>query len=98
MPSYAANKEVTVAQSADVSIAKSDSKDPVNPGEAFTYTLTVSNTGPCSAPVRPAATTVPWQLTVTGETPSAGSCSASSGNSVDCTRASLAKNGPWTIT
>ena len=36
----------TVVRSANLSITKTDSADPVVPGQAFTYTLTVANGGP----------------------------------------------------
>jgi len=39
----------TQVLSADLSVTKIDSKDPVSPGEEFTYTLTVSNAGPSDA-------------------------------------------------
>ena len=38
-----------VTPSADLSIAKSDSADPVLPGDSLTYTVTVSNAGPSAA-------------------------------------------------
>ena len=37
------------SQSADLSIAKADSPDPVLPGGTLTYTLTVSNAGPAAS-------------------------------------------------
>jgi uncharacterized repeat protein (TIGR01451 family) len=39
----------TVATSADLSVAKVDSPDPVNAGANLTYTITVTNAGPSSA-------------------------------------------------
>src|SRR5204863_5126068 len=44
-----ANEATTVATSADVSITKSDSPDPVTAGTDLTYTLTVKNAGPSFA-------------------------------------------------
>ncbi len=38
-----------VTPSADLSIAKADSADPVLPGNSLTYTVTVSNAGPSAA-------------------------------------------------
>ena len=56
----------TVTRSADLSIAKTDSADPVIPGQAFTYTLTVTNAGPSNATALTVSDTVPPQFTVTG--------------------------------
>ena len=41
--------ETTDINGADLSIAKADSADPVNPGDDFTYTITVTNQGPLDA-------------------------------------------------
>lgn len=45
-PSLVLQQVVSAAESADLAIDKTDSKDPVKPGSKLTYTLTVSNLGP----------------------------------------------------
>ena len=45
----AATDTDTVTRSADLSIVKIDSADPVVPGQSFTYTLTATNDGPSNA-------------------------------------------------
>src|SRR5207248_2990725 len=54
----------TVNTSADLSITKSDSADPVDPGQAFDYTLTVHNAGQSDASGINVTDTVPSQFTV----------------------------------
>ena len=74
----AANNSATdtdsVTASADLSITKTDSADPVTPGQAFTYTITVTNNGPSDSANVQVSDTVPAQFTVTNVSP-AGSCS-----------------------
>lgn len=41
--------DTTVVQSADLSVTKTASPDPVRPGELLTYTITVANAGPGTA-------------------------------------------------
>ena len=53
----------TVPQ-ANLSITKTDSTDPVNPGASFNYTLTVNNAGPSTATSLVVSDTVPSQYTV----------------------------------
>ena len=97
----AANNSATdtdsVARSADLSIAKSDSADPVIPGQAFTYTLTVTNNGPADAATLTVSDTVPAQFTVTNVTSPSGAC-GHAGNVVTCTQPTLAAAGTWVIT
>jgi uncharacterized repeat protein (TIGR01451 family) len=81
----------------DLSIAKTDSADPVLPGDAFTYTIAVTNAGPADAPSVTLTDTVPSPLTVSGAaTAGAGSCSVA-GNTVTCTIAPLPAGATWTI-
>ncbi|MEO8424081.1 MAG: hypothetical protein ABI595_09240, partial [Actinomycetota bacterium] len=86
-----------VTTSADLSIAKTDSVDPVIPGQAFTYTITVTNNGPSDSATLTVSDTVPAQFTVTNVTSPAGSCN-NAGNVVTCTRATFAAPGSWVIT
>ena len=87
----------TVVRSANLSIAKTDSADPVVPGQAFTYTLTVANSGPSDAATLTVSDTVPAQFTVTSVTSPAGSCGFA-GQVVTCTRPSLVNAATWVIT
>ena len=41
--------EIPVVPKVDLAVDKIDSKDPVKPGETFTYTVTVANNGPSNA-------------------------------------------------
>ena len=76
---------------------KIDSADPVVPGQAFTYTLTVTNNGPSDAATVQVSDTVPAQFTVTNVTSPSGSC-GHVGNAVTCTRPTLAAAASWVIT
>jgi uncharacterized repeat protein (TIGR01451 family) len=64
---------------ADMSIAKSDSPDPVGPGQNLTYHLTVANNGVAAGPSTTSGVTVtdtlPAGVTLVSKTPSTGSCS-----------------------
>jgi uncharacterized repeat protein (TIGR01451 family) len=64
---------------ADMSIAKSDSPDPVAPGQNITYHLTVTNNGVASGPSTTSGVTVtdtlPAGVTLVSANPSTGSCS-----------------------
>ena len=86
-----------VTRSADLSITKTDSADPVNPGQAFTYTLTVTNNGPSDAATLTVSDTVPAQFTVTNVTSPAGAC-GHAGNVVTCTRPTFVNLATWVIT
>jgi len=52
-----------VTRSADLSITKADSPDPVTTGTTLQYTLTVNNGGPCAAPNALVTDTFPSQFT-----------------------------------
>jgi uncharacterized repeat protein (TIGR01451 family) len=69
----------TVNTSADLSIVKSDSPDPVAAGQSLTYTLAVANAGPSNANAVVVTDTLPAGVTYVSETPSQGSCSQASG-------------------
>ncbi len=87
----------TVVRSANLSITKTDSADPVVPGQAFTYSLTVANSGPSDAATLSVSDTVPAQFTVTNVTSPAGSCGFA-GQVVTCTRPTLVNAATWVIT
>ena len=43
------SQDTTIVPSADLSIVKTDSADPVNPDTSFDYTIVVTNNGPSDA-------------------------------------------------
>ena len=81
----------------DLSIVKTDSADPVEPGDSFSYSIVVSNAGPDAAPNVVVTDPVPPAFTVTGVSSPQGSCTDTA-NVVSCTLASLAAGSTWTIT
>jgi len=91
-----ASEDTVVSIAADLEIVKTDSADPLQPGDAFGYTLTVTNHGPADATAVHIADLVPSGLTVTGVTSTSGTCGAV-GNVVDCTLASLPNGATWTV-
>jgi uncharacterized repeat protein (TIGR01451 family) len=87
----------TVIASADLSIAKTDSKDPVKPGAKLDYTLVVSNLGPNAAQNLTLVDTLDRNTTyVSVSAPIGWTCRYATGK-VTCTSASLASRGSATI-
>jgi uncharacterized repeat protein (TIGR01451 family) len=84
-----ASAQTTVDPAADLSVTKSDSPDPVLAGQLLTYTLSVHNAGPSSAPAVTLSDTLPSGVTFESATPTQGSCSES-GGTVTCGLGSLA--------
>ncbi len=82
--------------SADLSITKTDSPDPVLVGQNLTYTITVTNNGPTSAAAVTVTDTLPGGVTFVSATPSQGTCSGTS--TVTCNLGSLAFPGSATVT
>ena len=93
------SQDTTIVPSADLSIVKTDSADPVNPGTSFDYTIVVTNNGPSGAANLTVTDSIPApaSFSITGITQSAGLC-GSAVNDVTCTLASLASGATWTIT
>ncbi|HET7844277.1 MAG TPA: Calx-beta domain-containing protein, partial [Xanthomonadales bacterium] len=92
----------TVATSADLSIAKVDTPDPVNAGANITYTITATNAGPSNAANAAIADTLPAGTTfVSLASPGGWSCTTpavGSGGTVNCTNTSFAPgNGVFTL-
>jgi uncharacterized repeat protein (TIGR01451 family) len=84
----------TVSASADLSVTKVDTPDPVNAGANLTYTIPVTNAGPSNAASVSLDDTLPMGTTfVSLPTPSGWSCPTlppvGSGGSVSCNSASL---------
>src|SRR4029078_13580130 len=84
--------------SADVSVTKTDSAGPVNPGDGYSYDLVVTNNGPDAASNVALSATGPASLSVDTLDDGGGDCSATSGNSVSCSMGSLANGATWTVT
>lgn len=75
-------------QQADLTISLADSPDPVNAGEALSYTVTVSNNGPHVAQGVNVTLQLPTGVVFQSATGMGWSC-AQSGGVVTCSRASL---------
>ncbi len=85
--------QVTLVPSADLSVSKSDSPDPVTPGSSLTYTITVTNAGPSSAPVATLSDSLPAGTTFMAlAAPGGWSCSTpavGANGMVSCNAASM---------
>ena len=84
------------APSADLSVSK-DGPAQVNEGQAFSYTLTVTNDGPDEATNVAVVDTLPAGVEFVGATGAGWSCGLSNGT-VTCTRPSLAAGASAAIT
>ena len=82
---------------ADLSIAKTDSPDPVTAGSNLTYTVTVTNNGGATATAVTMTDTLPGGVTFVTSTPSQGSCSES-GGIVNCSLGDLSNGANATVT
>ena len=81
---------------ADLSLIKNDDTDPATIGAPFRYTLTVSNTGPDTAPEVIVTETVPPEMSVGVATPSRGTCTGS--RELICQLGSLEEGATATVT
>ena len=88
-----ATATTTVNGTADISIAVTDSPDPVRVGSTLTYTITISNSGPNAAPVNLTGS-IPEQLINLVITTSQGQCYYS----VNCNLGIVASGGSATVT
>lgn len=91
-----ATDETPLTPSADLSVLKESSADPVTAGEQMTYTIVVSNSGPSNAANIVVTDVLPAGLTVVAADPS-GDCSVA-GQSVTCSASSLAVNADYVVT
>lgn len=89
--------EPTAATSADVSITKADTPDPVSVGGVLTYTLGVSNAGPNDATGVSVTDQLPAGTTFISATSTQGSCGLAVGT-VTCSPGTGANGGSATIT
>lgn len=83
--------------SANVTMSKTDSADPVRVGDSFTYTLNVSNAGPDAATSVVATDTVPANAQLLSATSSQGAC-GTAGQSVTCNLGTIAASASATVT
>ena len=84
------------APSADLSVSKSDSPDPVTSGTQLTYTVEVRNQGPDPATDVAITDDFPGPVDFVSATPSAGTCDPRGGR-VTCTLPSLAPDQVGTL-
>ena len=94
-PGFAAGADAT-ALSADLTISKTDSADPIAPGGAFTYTISVENVGPDAATGVQVTDTLPTGVTLLSTSTTQGTCSDAAGV-VTCNVGDLALSGLATI-
>ncbi len=91
---HSATATTTVGASADLSVTKVDTPDPVTAGTNLTYTITVTNAGPSNAASASLSDTLPAGTTfVSLPQPAGWSCTTpavGSGGTVSCTNPSLA--------
>jgi uncharacterized repeat protein (TIGR01451 family) len=81
---------------ADVSVTKTDSPDPVTVGQELTYTITAANAGPSAAQGVTVSDTLPATVTFVSAISSQGSCSGTA--TVSCALGALASGGSATVT
>ena len=87
-------------ETADVFVTKTDSVDPVTPGDTLTYTITVTNNGPSVASNVRVSDPLPAGTAFVSSTAPGWSCatpSAGSAGDLTCTIPSLAVNAVSTI-
>ena len=91
-----ATQATAVATSADLSLTKTDSTDPIAVGNNLTYTLTVSNAGPSDATSVVLTDPLPAGITYVSATPSQGTCSQAAGT-VTCPLGTIASGANATV-
>lgn len=80
----AASSQAQGTSSADLSIVKSDSADPVAPGDVFSYSLAVSNAGPDLASNVVVVDRLPQRLTFVSASSTQGTCTTQGDRKVTC--------------
>jgi uncharacterized repeat protein (TIGR01451 family) len=86
-----------VAQTADLSITKTDSADPVSVGSEFTYSLTVSNAGPDGATGVEVVDMLPNEVDFVSATPSQGTCELQGSKRVTCALGAIASGASASV-
>ena len=79
----------TVATSADLSVTKVDTPDPVTAGQNITYTITVTNAGPSNAAAASLSDTLPAGTTFVS-LPAVAGWSCTTGATISCSNPSFA--------
>jgi uncharacterized repeat protein (TIGR01451 family) len=87
----------TLTPQADLSVAESDSPDPVGSGAPLAYTIQVTNLGPSVSSGMAVTDTLPPQVTFVSATPGSPACTFASGT-VTCNLAALAPAAVHTVT
>jgi uncharacterized repeat protein (TIGR01451 family) len=87
----------TLTPQADLSLAMSDSPDPVGSGAPLAYTIQVTNLGPSASSGMTVTDTLPPQLTFVSATPGSPTCTFASGT-VTCDLGALAPAAVHTLT
>jgi len=93
-----ATASTDVAASADLSMIKTVTPDPVVPGQAVTFMLTVANAGPSTAQSVTILDSLPPGLTDVVATPTAGTCAITGGTALLCTADALDPAGSMVVT
>lgn len=86
----------TLTPEADLSITKTDSADPVSPGDPLTYSLTITNAGPSNATSVTVTDTLPAGVTFVSSSPGAPTCTFG-GGTLTCALGSLAAGGTTAV-
>jgi uncharacterized repeat protein (TIGR01451 family) len=87
----------TIVPEADLSITKSDSADPVSPGDPLTYTLDFTNNGPSNATAVTVVDTLPGGVTFVSSVPGAPTCTLA-GATLTCGIGGLTAGASGTVT
>ena len=87
----------TLTPETDLGITKTDSADPVSPGDPLTYTLTITNAGPSDATSVTVVDTLPSAVTFVSSNPPAPTCDLA-GATLTCALGALAAGGNATVT
>ena len=88
----ATSEDTAITTSADISVTKVDSADPVNAGTGFSYTVTVDNAGPSDATSVSLTDVLPGGVVFVSATPTQGSCSELAGT-VTCSLGTVTDGG-----
>jgi uncharacterized repeat protein (TIGR01451 family) len=83
---------------ADLSVIKTDSADPVQPGDSFSYSIAVTNAGPDDARNVTLSDTIPAALAVSGVTSSGTGACLVAVNTLACSIDPLIAGAVWTVT